>query len=168
MIIRKIMLLGEIGVGKTSIARRLVFDKFGDLYKATIGVDVYRYEVIPSPATSPFHFLVWDTDGSYGEGIMRQFYTQQAQAALVVADVSRPSTVDTMVTLANQFREHSPGRYVAMVLNKLDLVDQKPPHDVMARLTGSNIEVAVTSARDGTNIANTFHQAASEILKLEQ
>ncbi len=64
MIIRKIMLLGEIGVGKTSIARRLVFGKFGDVYKATIGVDLYRYEVVPSPADEPFHFLVWDTDGS--------------------------------------------------------------------------------------------------------
>ncbi len=42
---RKVMLLGEIGVGKSSLARRLVFDKFEFDYKPTIGVDIYRYDV---------------------------------------------------------------------------------------------------------------------------
>jgi GTPase SAR1 family protein len=45
MTARKIMLLGEIGVGKSSIARRLVFDRFEGDYKPTIGVDVYSYDV---------------------------------------------------------------------------------------------------------------------------
>ena len=41
----KIMLLGEIGVGKSSIAQRLVFNRFGTDYKPTLGVDVYTYEI---------------------------------------------------------------------------------------------------------------------------
>ena len=39
----KVMLLGQIGVGKSSIAQRLVFDRFESSYKPTMGVDVYRY-----------------------------------------------------------------------------------------------------------------------------
>ena len=45
MTAQKIMLLGEIGVGKSSIAQRLVFNRFGTDYKPTLGVDVYTYEI---------------------------------------------------------------------------------------------------------------------------
>jgi Ras-related protein Rab-5C len=63
MTARKIMLLGEIGVGKSSIARRLVFDRFEGDYKPTIGVDVYSYDVEPGPAgpQPPIKFIIWDT-----------------------------------------------------------------------------------------------------------
>ena len=46
---RKIMLLGDIGVGKSSIVRRLVFDEFDHNYKPTLGVDVYSCEIAPDP-----------------------------------------------------------------------------------------------------------------------
>ncbi len=48
MISRKVMLLGEIGVGKSSLARRLVEGVFDATYIPTIGVDVHRY-ALPEP-----------------------------------------------------------------------------------------------------------------------
>ena len=39
--VRKLMLLGEMAVGKTSIANRLAFDRFGESYTSTIGTDIY-------------------------------------------------------------------------------------------------------------------------------
>lgn len=168
MMIRKIMLLGEIGVGKTSIARRLAFDKFGDVYKATIGVDLYRYEVTPPPGGVEFQFLVWDTDGSYGEAIFRQFYARQAQAAMIVADVSRPSTIDSMLRLGELFADTLPGRYFAHVLNKLDLVDNEPAADLTARLVATKVPLFTTSAKTGRDVQDAFHLAAAAIIKLEQ
>ncbi len=44
---RKVMLLGEIAVGKTSLVRRLVHNTFEHNYKATVGVDIYEYRVAP-------------------------------------------------------------------------------------------------------------------------
>lgn len=167
MIVRKILLVGEVGVGKTSIARRLVFDRFGDVYAATIGVDIYRYEVKPSPAAVPFQFLVWDTDGSYGEGIFRQVYARQAQAALAIGDISRPSTLDTMVRLAALFAENAPGRFFAHIVNKTDLADAETIASVQSRLGASKVPHAMTSARDGTQVRESFARAAVEILKLE-
>ena len=90
MLTRKIMLLGEIGVGKTSIARRLSFDVFDEDYKATIGSDIYVYEVEPAPDGVPFKFVVWDTDGKFGNVIFKSVYIKEAQAAIIVGDVSRP------------------------------------------------------------------------------
>lgn len=167
MMVRKILLLGEIGVGKTSIARRLVFGKFGDSYKATIGVDVYTYDVAPPPSGIAFKFLVWDTDGSYGEQIFRQFYARQAQAAMIIADITRPSTIDTMLKLGRQFQDIVPGRYFAHVLNKTDLLETNEAEDIRGRIMARKVPLFETSAKSGANVAAAFSKAASEIIKLE-
>ena len=69
MAAHKVMLLGEIGVGKSSLARRLVFDKFSRDYKPTIGVEVYRYDVPADPASPATSLILWDTDGNFGDAI---------------------------------------------------------------------------------------------------
>ena len=122
MIVKKILMLGEIGVGKTSISRRLVVRH---VRRQLQGDDRRRHLLLRRASrirkASPFKFLVWDTDGSYGESIFRQYYARQAQAAMIVADVTRPSTVETMLQLGRLYQEVMPGRYFAHVLNKTDL-----------------------------------------------
>ncbi len=167
MIVRKILLLGEIGVGKTSMARRLVFGTFGDSYKATIGVDIYTYDVAPPPNGTPFKFLVWDTDGSYGETVFRQYFARQAQAAMIVSDITRPTTVETMLRLGKLFADVAPGRFFGHVLNKTDLVDANAADDLAARIAETKVPLYRTSALSGDNVAGAFSTAALEIMKLE-
>lgn len=168
MIVKKLLMLGEIGVGKTSISRRLAFGTFGDNYKATIGVDIYSYDVKPDPAGHAFKFLVWDTDGSHGESIFRQYYARQAQAAMIVADVTRPSTIETMLKLGRLYEDVMPGRYYAYVLNKIDLATSESSSDLLERVRSTKVAVFQTSALLGSNVAEAFHDAAIEIIKLER
>lgn len=168
MIVRKILMLGEIGVGKTSISRRLAFGTFGDNYKATIGVDIYSYDVKPDPEGLAFKFLVWDTDGSHGESIFRQYYARQAQAAMIVADVTRPSTIETMLQLGRLFADVMPGRYYAHVLNKVDLAADPATTEALERLKSSRVPLFRTSALSGERVTSAFHDAAVEIIKLER
>ena len=116
---------------------------------ASIGVDIYRYEVQPPPQGTEFHFLVWDTDGSYGEAIFRQFYARKADAAMIVGDVSRPSTIDTMVRLSRLYTDTMPGRYVAHVLNKVDLTSNAVPPEIGARMAAETAPLFETSAATG-------------------
>ena len=65
----KIMLLGEIAVGKTSIAKRLVFDRFDSDYKTTIGVNVLSHEVtVYAGGANKMRLVIWDTDGDFTHG----------------------------------------------------------------------------------------------------
>lgn len=163
MMARKVMLLGEIGVGKSSIVQRLVFDRFDVNYKPTIGVDVYRYEV-PETATRPrMALIVWDTDGNFGESIFRHVYMKEAAAAVIIGDVSRPQTLDTMAALAGGFREALPGRAMSLVLNKMDLFDQCEPQVLPAALTQPGVHLHRTSAKTGLNIQPVFHETADAI-----
>ena len=121
MIVRKVMLLGEMAVGKTSIANRLAFDRFGESYKSTIGTDIYVYDVEAPPGDKPFRFLIWDTDGSFEDAMFRSHYMRGAHAAIIVGDLTRRKTLESQLRLAQKFSEALPGRYFSAVLNKNDL-----------------------------------------------
>lgn len=159
----KIMLLGEIGVGKSSIARRLVFDRFETDYKPTLGVDVYTYEIGANPGTdaSPIKFIIWDTDGNFGEAVLSHIYIKEASAALIVGDLTRRSTLIRMVELSRGFMEALPGRYCAFLVNKCDLED--PAASLPPELLKSSIPILRTSAKTGENVKNAFLAAADAI-----
>ena len=50
MLTAKVMLLGEMGVGKTSLAQRFVFDRFQSDYKTTISVELFTHDVTVTDA----------------------------------------------------------------------------------------------------------------------
>ncbi len=164
MTARKVMLLGEIGVGKSSLVKRLVFDRFETDYKPTLGVDVYRYEVPPAEGREPLTLIIWDTDGNFGDAMFRHVYMKEAAGAFIIGDVTRRATLETMLRLSEGFREHFPGRYEALIVNKLDLVEHETltlPDALCAYRDG----VFHTSAMTGENVQHAFHEAAATILR---
>lgn len=163
MIARKVMLLGEIGVGKSSIVQRLVFDRFEMNYKPTIGVDVYRYEVPATDTRAAMALIVWDTDGNFGEQIFRHVYMREASAAVIVGDVSRPHTLETLAALADGYRDALPGRSLSLVLNKLDLLTPGDDVALPDRLTRMAQPLHRTSAKTGQNIKTVFSETADAI-----
>lgn len=162
---RKVMLLGEIGVGKSSLARRLVFDKFEFDYKPTIGVDIYRYEVAAGAMRSATTLIIWDTDGNFGDAIFRHIYMKEAAAALIVGDLSRPATLDTMAKLATGFSESFPGRHTTFIVNKTDLIPDAELAPLPAALTQRGSPLVRTSAKTGSNVANAFIETADVIAR---
>lgn len=161
---RKIMLLGEIGVGKSSIARRLVFDRFESEYKPTLGVDIYTYEFddcATAPACQRTAFIIWDTDGNLGDSILSHVYIKEAAAALIVGDVTRPATLDAMVQLGQQFMAAMPGRYCGFLVNKFDLAEAAD--NLPSSLAQSSVPMLRTSAKTGENVKSAFLGAADAI-----
>ena len=162
---RKIMLLGDIGVGKSSIVQRLVFDRFDMVYKPTIGVDVYRYEVPSGPGRNALSLIVWDTDGNLSDLIFRHVYMKAASAAMIVGDLTRRETLDTTLRLAKGFRDELPGRHISFLLNKRDLLNAPDAADIPKELGGDRRDVVRTSAKTGDNVQQAFIEAADAILR---
>lgn len=161
----KVMLLGQIGVGKSSIAQRLVFDKFEATYKPTIGVDVYRYEVETGDRKVPM--IVWDSDGNLGEAMFRHVYLKEASAAMIVGDITRQDTIEAMPAIAAAFRARLPGRCVAFIVNKTDLFSgSTSPLD--SALANERDPVFRTSAMTGDNVKRAFAETALAIVRRSQ
>lgn len=162
MIDKKVMLLGDIGVGKSSIVNRLVFDRFESSYKPTIGVDIYRYQAaLAGGQTMPL--LVWDTDGNFGDAIFRSVYIREASAAIIISDLTRNETSETARTLASTFRHEFPGRPVVLLKNKSDLVTEHERSQALKTGEDLGLPVFVTSALSGQNIATAFETVATAI-----
>jgi small GTP-binding protein len=165
---RKIMVLGEIGVGKSSLVRRLVHKTFEAVYNPTIGVDVYQYDVPPSETGEPVSLIVWDTDGNLGDAIFRHVYMKEAAAALIVGDATRRSTLDSMVTYASGFAEAMPGRFFGFAVNKIDLMRPGERPELPTALSRDANPLVETSALTGENVTHVFHEAARAILRRGQ
>lgn len=164
MTAQKIMLLGEIGVGKSSIAQRLVFNRFGTDYKPTLGVDIYTYEIETPTEANPAattEFIIWDTDGNFGESVLSHIYIKEAAAALIVGDIGRRTTLMRMLELGNSFMEAMPGRYCSFLVNKSDL--ENAATELPQDLIKSPIPILRTSAKTGENVKNAFLRAADAI-----
>lgn len=165
MTARKVMLLGEIGVGKSSLARRLVFGKFEFDYKPTIGVDVYRFDVPDSPTRPLMSLIIWDTDGNFGNAIFKHVYMKEAAAALIIADITRPQTLETQHALAGGFEDAFPGRHIGYVVNKTDLVIESEAPPLPRHLTQPGVDLTCTSAKTGACVETAFIAAADAIAR---
>ena len=166
MLTRKIMLLGEIAVGKTALARRLVFNQFEAGYKATLGVDIYTHVLVPQPVPeTSVKLSIWDIDGDLSEGIFSHNYIKGASGALIIGDATRPATINAMIALADTFRDTQPGRPFVYVLNKLDLVED---HTLMVPPALQDPEAILhkTSAMTGHNVGEAFSDLATAIIRI--
>ncbi|XP_072360819.1 ras-related protein Rab-32-like [Scyliorhinus torazame] len=92
----KVLVIGELGVGKTSIIKRYVHRLFSRNYRATIGVD-FALKVLPWDPSTLIRLQLWDIAGQERFGNMTRVYYKEAVGAFVVFDVSRRSTFDAVL-----------------------------------------------------------------------
>ncbi|MCC0002603.1 MAG: GTP-binding protein [Methylobacteriaceae bacterium] len=156
------MLLGEIGVGKSSLARRFVFDRFEADYKSTIGVDILTHDVALDDGRT-LKLVLWDTDGDFGARIFETVYVKGASGALIVSDATRPPTLVKAARLAENFAEAFPGRPTRVIVNKTDLGEMDASAFAGAGLAPGDVVRA--SARTGEGVAGLFRSLGVDILR---
>ncbi|KPU76164.1 uncharacterized protein Dana_GF12008, isoform F [Drosophila ananassae] len=89
----KILVIGELGTGKTSFIKRYVHQFFSQNYRATIGVD-FALKVLQWDANTIVRLQLWDIAGQERFGNMTRVYYKEAVGAFIVFDVTRSGTFD--------------------------------------------------------------------------
>ncbi|XP_036269745.1 ras-related protein Rab-32 [Pipistrellus kuhlii] len=92
----KVLVIGELGVGKTSIIKRYVHQLFSQHYRATIGVD-FALKVLHWDQRTLVRLQLWDIAGQERFGNMTRVYYKEAVGAFVVFDISRGSTFEAVL-----------------------------------------------------------------------
>jgi small GTP-binding protein len=168
MILAKICIMGEISVGKTSLIRRFVDRSFSDAYLATVGVKISRKHLQQSGSgtgTDGIQLVLWDLEGGESFDDITPSYLKGARGAVVVGDVSRPSTVDAIERHVQRFLVVNPHGAVVIALNKSDLghdpglLLRASQHDTPAILS-----TICTSARSGEGVDALFTTLGEHIL----
>lgn len=160
-LIKKICLLGDGAVGKTSLIRKYVYDAFDDKYLATIGAKVTKKVVHVEDKDGnevKLAMMIHDIVGQVEfEKIHKQYY-RGTEAAFLVCDLTRKDTLEHMGWWLESLSEVV-GRVPIMLLgNKLDLEDQYEVDfsDVAALAKEFGCPYFLTSARTGENVEKAF------------
>ena len=111
----KVVLVGDSGVGKTSIAQRLVCGEYSETHIPTIGA-CFLDLTINDRAVS-----LWDTAGQEQYASVTVSYFRNVSIALAVYDMSQPKTVDGANRWANRVLDYSPDALIIVVGNKKDI-----------------------------------------------
>jgi len=165
----KILVIGELGAGKTSIIKRYVHQFFSNNYKATIGVD-FALKIVELESGGVVRLQLWDIAGQERFGSMTRVYYRDAAAAFVVFDLTRVATLEAAVKWKRDLDEKVStvdGTPVPAILlgNKCDLpreAEMPSDSDISQFCTKHGfIGWRKVSAKDG----NGIEEAADEILK---
>ncbi|KAI9659071.1 MAG: Ras- protein Rab-17 [Bathelium mastoideum] len=118
----KLVLLGEAAVGKSSLVLRFVNNDFQENKEPTIGAAFLTQKCNLPNRTIKFE--IWDTAGQERFASLAPMYYRNAQSALVVYDLTKPSSLTKAKHwVAELQRQASPGIVIALVGNKLDLAN---------------------------------------------
>ncbi len=166
----KVVMLGQTGVGKTSMVNRYVHGQFLGNTTATIGAAFMRKEVLVQGGAKVV-LQLWDTAGQERFRSMAPRYYRNAHAALLVFDATDPSSLEKVKSWVKELQMHASNSMVLVIAsNKSDLRDANPNGCVpykqaqeYARQIGASL--FQTSAKTGRGIDELFKHIAQRLLE---
>lgn len=161
--IRKVCLLGDGGVGKTSLVRRYVEDSFQDEYIVSFGTKVSKK--VLELGDVELTLMLWDILGQKSDDALHSAYYKGANGALLVCDLTRPMTIDHLGKWKEDFLRSAPGAKVVLVANKADL-ESKVPKDRLDAAEGMlGGKMIMTSAKTGEGVEEAFLELGRIIME---
>eukprot|EP01024_Parvocaulis_polyphysoides_P029916 TRINITY_DN2712_c0_g4_i1.p1 TRINITY_DN2712_c0_g4~~TRINITY_DN2712_c0_g4_i1.p1 ORF type:complete len:201 (-),score=40.24 TRINITY_DN2712_c0_g4_i1:486-1088(-) len=166
----KLVLLGEMGSGKSSIAIRYVKGQFNEYQESTIGAAFMTKSV----AELKIKFEIWDTAGQERYHSLAPMYYRNAAAAIVVYDVTQESSFKKAIDWIYELQKQAkPDVVIALAGNKVDKVKadstlrKVTTEEAMQHADENGLLFMETSARDNTNIMELFTAIARKLPKAE-
>jgi small GTP-binding protein len=163
----KLILGGDGAVGKTSMVHRFVEDKFESDYKGTIGVSIMKKECNFEGLDTNVRFVIWDLAGQTQFRRIRKTYLLNAEAGLIVFDVTRRETFENIKNWLEEVRSVAPKIVLILVGNKIDLEGQREVSREEGEKLAEDLGIPYieTSAKTGDNIEDAFRMLALEGIK---
>jgi len=163
----KITVLGEAAVGKTSLINMFCEGTFQEDYKPTLGANIIRKDVNLEKAK--IRLIMWDLAGQEKYSVIRSMYFQGCVGALLVYDVSRYNTFESISSKwLRDFKKYVRKEGVIILIgNKIDLEEERAvpteKGEELAKKINANHFIE-TSAKRGENIEEAFLLLVKQIL----
>ena len=165
----KVSLVGEQGVGKTSLIHRFVSGAFDESYIRTLGAVVSKKTVALGVLPRPIHVDMMISDIMGKRTFLDLFadaYFQGTQGVLAVFDVTRKSTLSALGTWIAKMRDTVGPLPVYVLGNKIDLrgLSEATEADAAEILRPFGCPILYTSAKTGENVEEAFRGLAEAIV----
>jgi small GTP-binding protein len=172
----KIVLIGDVAVGKTSLRRNYLGQRFRTSHIATLGVDFAQRYVQLDGVTS--RVVVWDLAGDHSyENVRKHYYAGANGIVLVYSVVDRTSFENTSRWLLEAFKYIDRLPPTAIIGNKTDLRDEASPSSVVTTAEGLELVefykhkknltpiFKETSALTGFNVLQAFDELVRSMMQ---
>lgn len=172
-VLLKVIILGDSGVGKTSLMNQYVHKRFSNQYKATIGADFLTKEVMIDDKLVTLQ--IWDTAGQERFQSLGVAFYRGADSCVLVHDITDAKSFDNLESWMDEFLAHAAPRnadnFPFVVLgNKADLVAKRQVSASKAKAwcaSKGDIPFFETSAKEAVNVEQAFQTIAKNALAQE-
>lgn len=168
----KLVLLGDSSVGKSSIVHRFVKDSFDEFRESTIGAAFLSRTIkLTDYNDAVIKFEIWDTAGQERYKSLAPMYYRNANAALVVYDVTQEDSLTKARSWVNELKSKvgDEDLVICLVGNKLDLVESSPKmkvideEDARTYTEQNGLIFHEVSAKTGKGVLDVFHDIAKRL-----
>ena len=161
----KVVLIGETGVGKTSIITQFIDQTFQEDQQSTTGGTFSTKSVI-CDGGKILKFEIWDTAGQERYRSLTTMFYKDANAAVMVYDVTRAESFEELKNYwAGQIKESSPENIILVIAaNKSDLIEHEKVDEGEARNFAKELNAIFisTSAKSSEGINSLFEEIAKK------
>ncbi|GFQ06981.1 RAS-related protein ric2 [Phtheirospermum japonicum] len=163
----KVVLIGDSGVGKSNLLSRFTRNEFSLESKSTIGVEFATRSLTVDGKV--IKAQIWDTAGQERYRAITSAYYRGAVGALLVYDVTRHSTFESVERWLKELRDHTDPNIVVMLIgNKSDLrhLVAVSTEDGTSFSETESLYFMETSALDASNVDNAFTEVLTQIYRI--
>jgi Rab-like protein 2 len=159
----KIIMLGDSAVGKSKILERFLLEDYTPRTASTYALTLFRHNYTDEQNTN-FAIDFWDTAGQEQFNKLHASYYYQANACILVFDVTRKITYKNLETWYKELRHYCPDIPVICVANKVD-ADSGMAKKKFNFPANHNLPFFCVSAADGTNVVRVVKEAIKLAIK---
>lgn len=170
---KKVILLGDGAVGKTSLIRRFVVDKFDDEYIVTIGskITAKDLQLKVDDVIIYLKLQIWDILGQKGYTKLHQSSFRGTDGVFFIADITRKETLQNLESYWIPEVQNIAGTVPFVIMaNKSDLIRKAEFNENELKLFASKHKVPfyLTSAKNGENVKRAFEAIGRKMLKFKR
>ncbi|CAF3336246.1 unnamed protein product [Rotaria socialis] len=161
----KILLIGDSGVGKTSLLNQFSDHTFSETFIPTIGID-FRSQMI-THAEKEIKLQIWDTAGQERYRSLTGSYFKDAHAVMIVFDVTKQESFDNIKMWLEEINTNATTDVnIVLVGNKCDLASERVVDYAKAKELADSLHISYmeASAKDSSNVEQIFQMLTTEIL----
>ncbi len=165
-VMKKMCVIGDAAVGKTSLIRRFVIDKFDDKYIVTIGTKTSKkiVKIKGKDTNVNLKLMIWDLLGQSQFFKIKEAAFKGADGAFIVLDLTKRETLQTFDNWLSSLYGVTPGIPVVVLANKCDLDVQFGKVAIDELVAKYGFPYFITSAKTGENVDIAFSTLGKMLL----